>query len=45
MIQLDFGFGALEAEFWRLVFVMTRIARRWSPRRCSVSPGCRRKYG
>ena len=25
MIQLDFGFGALEAEFWRLVFVMTRI--------------------
>lgn len=26
MIALDFGFGALEAEFWRLVFVMTRIA-------------------
>jgi flagellar biosynthesis protein FliR len=25
MIQLAFGFGALEAEFWRLVFVMTRI--------------------
>jgi flagellar biosynthetic protein FliR len=25
MIALDFGFGALEAEFWRLVFVMTRI--------------------
>lgn len=25
MIQLDFGFGPLEAEFWRLVFVMTRI--------------------
>ncbi|MCJ2183251.1 flagellar biosynthetic protein FliR [Novosphingobium sp. 1949] len=25
MIQLDFGFGALEAEFWRLLFVMTRI--------------------
>ncbi|PEQ14295.1 flagellar biosynthetic protein FliR [Novosphingobium sp. PC22D] len=25
MNQLDFGFGALEAEFWRLVFVMTRI--------------------
>ena len=25
MIQLDFGFGALEGEFWRLVFVMTRI--------------------
>ena len=25
MIQLDFGFGALEQEFWRLVFVMTRI--------------------
>jgi len=22
---MDFGFGALEAEFWRLVFVMTRI--------------------
>jgi flagellar biosynthesis protein FliR len=22
---LDFGFGALEGEFWRLVFVMTRI--------------------
>jgi flagellar biosynthetic protein FliR len=22
---LDFGFGPLEAEFWRLVFVMTRI--------------------
>ncbi|WP_225205638.1 flagellar biosynthetic protein FliR [Novosphingobium huizhouense] len=26
MIALDFGFGALEAEFWRMVFVMTRIA-------------------
>ncbi|WP_404482539.1 flagellar biosynthetic protein FliR [Novosphingobium sp. BL-52-GroH] len=25
MIGLDFGFGSLEAEFWRLVFVMTRI--------------------
>ncbi len=25
MIQLSFGFGALEAEFWRLLFVMTRI--------------------
>lgn len=25
MIALDFGFGAIEAEFWRLVFVMTRI--------------------
>lgn len=25
MLALDFGFGALEAEFWRLVFVMTRI--------------------
>ncbi|MEZ5743494.1 MAG: flagellar biosynthetic protein FliR [Sphingomonadaceae bacterium] len=25
MIALDFGFGALEAEFWRLLFVMTRI--------------------
>lgn len=25
MIGLDFGFGALEAEFWRLLFVMTRI--------------------
>lgn len=25
MLQLDFGFGPLEAEFWRLVFVMTRI--------------------
>jgi flagellar biosynthetic protein FliR len=25
MIALNFGFGALEAEFWRLVFVMTRI--------------------
>jgi flagellar biosynthetic protein FliR len=25
MIQLTFGFGALEAEFWRLLFVMTRI--------------------
>lgn len=25
MIQLDFGFGAVEAEFWRMVFVMTRI--------------------
>ena len=25
MIQLDFGFGPLEAEFWRLLFVMTRI--------------------
>ncbi|WP_374414618.1 flagellar biosynthetic protein FliR [Novosphingobium colocasiae] len=25
MIQLSFGFGALEAEFWRLIFVMTRI--------------------
>jgi flagellar biosynthetic protein FliR len=25
MIGIDFGFGALEAEFWRFVFVMTRI--------------------
>jgi len=25
MLQLDFGFGPLEAEFWRLVFVMTRV--------------------
>lgn len=25
MMQLNFGFGALEAEFWRLLFVMTRI--------------------
>jgi flagellar biosynthetic protein FliR len=26
MIGLDFGFGPLEAEFWRFLFVMTRIA-------------------
>ncbi len=25
MIQLTFGFGAVEGELWRLVFVMTRI--------------------
>lgn len=25
MINLDFGFGALENEFWQLLFVMTRI--------------------
>lgn len=25
MIALNFGFGALEAELWRLLFVMTRI--------------------
>lgn len=25
MIELNFGFGALEAEFWRLLFVMTRV--------------------
>jgi flagellar biosynthesis protein FliR len=25
MIQLSFGFGALEAEFWRWLFAMTRI--------------------
>jgi len=25
MIGLDFGFGALEGEFWRFLFVMTRI--------------------
>lgn len=25
MIALNFGFGALEAEFWRLIFTMTRI--------------------
>ncbi len=25
MIALDFGFGQLEAEFWRWMFVMTRI--------------------
>ncbi len=25
MIALQFGFGAVEAEFWRLLFVMTRI--------------------
>lgn len=26
MIGIDFGFGAVESELWRLVFVMTRIA-------------------
>jgi flagellar biosynthetic protein FliR len=26
MLQLNFGFGALEADFWRWLFVMTRIA-------------------
>jgi flagellar biosynthesis protein FliR len=26
MIGMNFGFGALEHEFWRLLFVMTRIA-------------------
>jgi flagellar biosynthetic protein FliR len=25
VLQLDFGFGPLETEFWRLVFVMTRV--------------------
>lgn len=25
MIALDFGFGAVEAERWKLVFLMTRI--------------------
>jgi flagellar biosynthetic protein FliR len=25
MLALQFGFGSLEAEFWRLIFVMTRI--------------------
>jgi flagellar biosynthetic protein FliR len=25
VLQLDFGFGPLENEFWRLVFVMTRV--------------------
>ena len=25
MNQLDFGFGGIEAEFWRLLFAMTRI--------------------
>lgn len=25
MIQTDFGFGPVEAEFWRMMFVMTRI--------------------
>lgn len=25
MIQLTFGFGGIEAELWRLIFVMTRI--------------------
>ena len=25
MIGIDFGFGSLEAEFWRFAFVMTRI--------------------
>lgn len=25
MIQVDFGFGPLEAEFWRMLFVMIRI--------------------
>jgi flagellar biosynthetic protein FliR len=25
VIQLEFGFGALEAEFWRFLFAMTRI--------------------
>jgi flagellar biosynthetic protein FliR len=24
MIQMNFGFGPLEAEFWRMVFLMTR---------------------
>jgi flagellar biosynthetic protein FliR len=25
VIQLDFGFGAIEQEFWRMLFAMTRI--------------------
>ena len=25
MIALDFGFGLVEAELWKLVFLMTRI--------------------
>ena len=25
MIALDFGLGAVEQEFWRMVFLMTRI--------------------
>ena len=25
MIALDFGLGAIEQEFWRVVFLMTRI--------------------
>ena len=25
MINIDFGFGPLEHEFWRLLFAMTRI--------------------
>ncbi|HMO67734.1 MAG TPA: flagellar biosynthetic protein FliR, partial [Novosphingobium sp.] len=25
MTSLDFGFGAIEQEFWRMLFVMTRI--------------------
>ena len=25
MLALDFGFGSLEGEFWRMVFLMTRI--------------------
>ena len=25
MIGMTFGFGAIEAELWKLVFVMTRI--------------------
>ena len=25
MLQLDFGFGPLETEFWRVMFVMTRV--------------------
>ncbi|MCB2060617.1 MAG: flagellar biosynthetic protein FliR, partial [Novosphingobium sp.] len=25
MIGIEFGFGALEAEFWRLLFAMTRV--------------------
>ena len=25
MIGIDFGFGALEGELWRVIFAMTRI--------------------
>jgi flagellar biosynthetic protein FliR len=43
MIQMNFGFGPLEAEFWRMVFLMTRCGAALFAAPLFGSRKCRRK--